>query len=172
MDVIVSGTKAAVTMIEGFAREVSEDDMFAAIEFAHDTIKEVIELQEELYSKVNPQKDEFTAPEPDGLLEKLKGSHYDKLKEVLQIKGKHDRGAARKELRESVVAELIPNPDADGAIEMGAFKTAWHDLEERVIRDMLLAGVRTDGRAMDELRDIECHVNILPRVHGLSLIHI
>ena len=169
MDVIVSGTKSAVTMIEGFAREVNETDMMAAIEFAHDTIKQVIELQEELFSKVDVQKADFTAPEPDGLVDRMSSSFYDQFKQVLTIKGKQERGAARRELKEKAVAEFIPDPDAAGAIDKGAFGTAWHDLEEKVIRDMLLAGQRTDGRAMDEIRDIECHVDLLPRVHGSAV---
>ena len=51
MDVIVSATESAVTMIEGFAREVPEADMLAAIEFAHEICKQVIALQRELYDK-------------------------------------------------------------------------------------------------------------------------
>ena len=64
---------------------------------------------------------------------------------------------------------LIPDPDADGAIEQGAFGTAWHDLEARVIRDLILAGTRSDGRDSKTLRNIECEVDVLPCVHGSAV---
>ena len=185
MDVIVSGTESAVTMIEGFAREVSEADMLAAIEFAHDTIKQVIDLTKELAAKVNVEKAEFTAPESDGLLDRFKSTYYDELKNILQVPGKHDRADAARALKEKAFEAVNPDPDADNAFEQSALKTAWHDLEERVIRDLILDGKRSDGRDNKTVRPIECVVDVLPRVHGsavfqrgetqaliLSLIHI
>ena len=65
--------------------------------------------------------------------------------------------------------ELIPDPKAEGAIDAVAFKTAWHDLEYRVIRDQIMQGTRSDGRAPGDLRAIDCKVNLLPRVHGSAL---
>ena len=130
MDVIVSGTASAVTMIEGFAREVPEDVMQEAIEFAHGVIKEIISLTHELAEKFPVEKMQFTPPEDSGLLDRLKSSYYDSFKEVLQIKGKQDRAAARSELKEKAFAEFIPDPDAEGAFSGAEFGTAWHDLEE------------------------------------------
>ena len=56
LDMIVSGSRDQVAMIEGFAHEMPEDEMMEAIHFAHGAIREVIDLQEELYQKVNPVK--------------------------------------------------------------------------------------------------------------------
>ena len=169
LDIIVSGTASAVTMIEGFAREVPEDVMLQAIEYAHGVIKEVISLTHELAEKFPVEKNEFTPPEESDLLERVTKSYYDSFKEVLQIKGKKDRAAARSELKEKAIAEFIPDPEANDAITSGEFGTAWHDLEEKIVRDMILAGVRSDGRDGKTLRDIECHVNLLPRVHGSAV---
>ncbi|MFK7768321.1 MAG: polyribonucleotide nucleotidyltransferase [Mariniblastus sp.] len=169
MDVIMSATEDAVTMIEGFAREVPEADMMAAVEFGHDICRQVIELQRELFEKVAPEKDEFNAPEDNGLLEKLKGKYYDDYKAAVLIAGKHDRGAAKNALKDKIIAAMIPDPDADNAFSMGDVKTAIHDLEERVIRDSILAGVRSDGRDGKTLRAIECHTNVIPRVHGSAV---
>ncbi len=169
MDIIVSGTKSAVTMIEGFAREVPDDDMLAAIEFAHEIVRQVVELQEELASRVNIQKMDYVPPANDGLLDRLKAAYYNEFKSVLQVAGKQDRATARSELKDKALAELIPDPNAENAIDPVAFGTAWHALEERVTRDMLLEGVRTDGRDMKTIRPIECQVNLLPRVHGSAL---
>lgn len=169
MDVIISATDSAVTMIEGFAREVPEDDMLAAIEFGHEICKQVIDLQRELFDKVSPEKDEFETPESDGLLEKLLPKYYDDYKSAVLTAGKHDRGAAKNELKDRIISEMIPDPDADNAFSVGDVKTAIHDLEEKVIRDSILAGVRSDGRDCTSLRPIVCQTNVIPRVHGSAI---
>lgn len=169
MDIIISATDTAVTMIEGFAREVPEDDMLAAVEFGHEICKQVIDLQRELFDKVAPEKDAFETPASDGLLEKLLAKYYDDYKSAILIAGKHDRGAAKNEVKDRIIAEMIPDPEADNAFDVGAVKTAIHDLEERVIRDSILNGVRSDGRDSKSLRPIECHTNVVPRVHGSAI---
>ncbi len=169
MDVIVSGTDSAVTMIEGFAREVAEDDMLAAIEFAHEAIKQVISLQRELAEKFPVEKNLFTVPEDNGLLGQLKQKYYDAYKDAVIVKGKIDRGAAKKEVKNRIKSEMCPDPDASGAVCPRALSTAIYDLEEAVIRDSILSGVRTDGRDGKTLRNIECQVDLLPRVHGSAL---
>ena len=67
------------------------------------------------------------------------------------------------------MAELIPDPAAAGAIPAQPFGSAWHQLEEQVVRDLILAGTRPDGRDNKTLRAIECEVDVLPRVHGSAV---
>ena len=169
MDIIISATDTAVTMIEGFAREVPEADMLAAVEFGHEICKQVIELQRELFEKVGVVREAFEAPEDNGILAKLKTKYYDDYKNAVLIAGKHDRGAAKNELKDRIIAEMIPDPEADNAFDLGDVKTAIHDLEERVIRDSILSGTRSDGRDNKSLRPIECHTNLIPRVHGSAV---
>ena len=169
LDMIVSGSRKEVAMIEGFAQEMPEDEMMEAIQFAKAVICDVIELQEELYQKVNPTKVEYTPPEDDGLFERLRDGYYDEFKSAQQTPGKQDRAAATSELRNRVMAELIPDPAAEGAIEVKRFKSVWHDLEEKVVRDLITAGTRPDGRDNSSLRSIYCETDLLPRVHGSAL---
>lgn len=169
LDLIVSGDKSSVLMIEGFAREMPEREMFEAILEAHKYIKEIIDLQLELVAKVNPVKNPFTPPEESGLLEQLKGKYYDELKAAKQTPGKADRSTAVANLKERVCAEVIPDPAADNAITGAEFSKAWHDLEERVVRDLILEGTRPDGRDGKTLRPIVCEVDVLPRVHGSAV---
>ena len=68
-----------------------------------------------------------------------------------------------------MIAELIPDPKAEGAIAPEAFKAAWEALEQRVVRDLILSGVRADGRDNKKLRPIACRVDLLPRVHGSAI---
>ncbi|MCP3693892.1 MAG: polyribonucleotide nucleotidyltransferase, partial [Planctomycetaceae bacterium] len=76
---------------------------------------------------------------------------------------------AIKSLKAEAMEQIIPDPDAADAVSQSAFKRAWHDLEEDVVRDLIIAGTRADGRKSDELRNIECHVDLLPRTHGSAL---
>ncbi|TWU64507.1 polyribonucleotide nucleotidyltransferase [Crateriforma conspicua] len=169
LDMIVSGDREMVAMIEGFANEMPEDQMVEAIQFAHKTIREVIELQEELYEKVNPQKIEYVEPEDDGLLQRLTDTYYDEFKAAQQTSGKLERAEAVRALRDRAMGEVIPDPSAEGAIDVNRFKSVWHDLEEKVVRDLIIAGTRPDGRDRESLRPIYCETDLLPRVHGSAL---
>ncbi|OUT63426.1 MAG: polyribonucleotide nucleotidyltransferase [Rhodopirellula sp. TMED11] len=169
LDMIVSGSRDQVAMIEGFANEMPEDQMLEAIRFAHGVIREVIELQEELYQKVNPTKNEFVAPEDDGLLDRLSDAYYDELKSAMQTTGKQDRAAAVSAVEERAKGEIIPDPDAEGAVCPKRFRTVWHDLEGKLARDLIVAGTRPDGRDNTSLRPIQCETDVLPRVHGSAV---
>ncbi|MEM9365474.1 MAG: polyribonucleotide nucleotidyltransferase [Planctomycetota bacterium] len=169
LDMIVSGSKEMVAMIEGFANEMAEDDMMEAIQFAHDIIRQVIELQEEFYEKVNPTKTPYEEPADDGLLERLTSTYYGDFKTAMQTEGKHARSEAVGSLRDRAMGEVIPDPAAEGAIEVNRFKTVWHDLEEKVVRDLISAGTRPDGRDRNALRAIQCETDLLPRVHGSAM---
>ena len=169
LDLILSGREDAILMIEGFAREMPEDDMMEALLYGHAIVKEICGLQRELASKLDIQKNEFTSPDDGGLLDRLKGSYYDQLKDVQQIDGKQARAEAASALKEEARNEIIPDPNAEDAICPNLFGHCWHDLQECVIRDLILAGVRSDGRDSKSLRDIECHVDILPRTHGSAV---
>ncbi len=169
LDMIVSGSKEQVAMIEGFAREMPEDQMMEAIQFAHHVIRDVIDLQQELYQKVNPQKKEFIPPEDDGLFQRLTDAYYNDFRAAQQTAGKKDRADAVRALRDRAMAEVIPDPNADNAVCAKRFKSVWHDLEEKVVRDLIMAGTRPDGRDNSSLRQIYCETDLLPQVHGSAL---
>ncbi len=169
LDIIISGSKESVLMIEGFAREMPEDTMLEAIAAAHGYIREICELMDEFYSKANVEKAEYTPPEDDGLFDKVKNAYHAKLKDAKGTEGKAARREACGAVKEAAIAEFIPNPDADDAICMRRFKSVWHDVEAVVIRELILEGKRPDGRDGNTLRAIDCHVGVLPRTHGSSV---
>ncbi len=169
LDLIVSGSKDAVLMIEGFAREMREDLMAEAILKAHAHIRDICDMQIELGEKAGVQKAEYDVPPPDGLIDVLKDKYYDAFREAKQTEGKQHRAEACSKLKEQALTETIPDPLAEGAVTLDAFSHAWHELESRVVRDLILAGTRADGRSLDKLRDIRCEVDLLPRVHGSAL---
>ncbi|HKD37902.1 MAG TPA: polyribonucleotide nucleotidyltransferase, partial [Pirellulales bacterium] len=174
LDLIVSGSKTAVLMIEGFAREMPEDLMAEAIAECQRIIGEICDLQEELFRKVGVEKPAFVPAAASGLFERLKGRYYEAFKTAKQTEGKQARAAAVKALKEKVVGELVVDPEvaatvSPAGLDPAEFEGAWHHLEERVVRDLILSGTRPDGRNTKALRNIECHVDVLPRVHGSAI---
>ncbi|MDA7979560.1 MAG: polyribonucleotide nucleotidyltransferase [Pirellulales bacterium] len=169
LDLIISGSRDAVLMIEGFAREMPEDEMVNAILAAHDVIREICDLQDELCEKVGVVKAEYAEPEPDQLLPQLRETYHGKLKTAKQTVGKQERATAVAEVKQAAKAEIIPDPDAPDAIDPAKFSNAWHDLEQIVVRELILDGTRPDGRDGKTLRPISCDVDILPRVHGSAV---
>ena len=84
---------------------------------------------------------------------------------------KADRSGGTSAIKDELKAELFPN-GAETAADGGTkeqFSTAFHQLEYRVVRDLILQGKRLDGRTPGQLRAVSCDVSLLPRVHGSSL---
>ena len=169
LDLIVSGSKESILMIEGFAREMPEDKMAEAVMEAHRCIRLICEMQEELVQKLGVEKAPYQIPEPDDLFDRLKEKYYDAFNQAKRTEGKRARAEACSALKQRVMAEMIPDPKAEDAIDPAKLKSVWHDLEQRLVRDQILSGVRPDGRDAKSLRPIECRVDLLPRVHGSAL---
>ncbi|HVX15745.1 MAG TPA: polyribonucleotide nucleotidyltransferase [Pirellulales bacterium] len=169
LDLIVSGNYDSVLMIEGFARELHESRMLAAIDECHRIIRELCDLQSELFRKANVEKKQYEIPPADGTFDTLRQRYYDAFRQAKQTAGKHARADAVSALKQRVVAELLPDPKADGALDPKKVDHAWHVLEERVVRDLILSGTRPDGRGTKDLRAIHCEVDVLPRVHGSAV---
>jgi polyribonucleotide nucleotidyltransferase len=169
LDLIVAGTRQAVTMIEGFAREMPEDDMLRAIAFAQEQIVKVIDLIDELRTAAGLGPKEL--PEPAGageLLTALKTKYYADLRERKLTPGKIERRDRVAELYEQAKAEYAP-ADGEAKYTPAQVQVAMEQLEERVVRDLLLEGKRLDGRGLKDLRQITCEVGLLPRTHGSAL---
>ena len=169
LDMIVSGNEREVVMIEGFAQEIPEAEMVEAILFAHGVIREIIAMQREFLAKVNPTKMDVVALDDSALYQQVKDRFYDRLKVANQTVGKQDRANAKNEVKAAALAEMIPDPKAEGAICSAAFGRVWSEMQENVVRDLIMSGTRPDGRDHTSLRQIECEADVLPRVHGSAL---
>ncbi len=288
LDMVVSGNRDAILMIEGFAREMPEDQMIEALATAHEHIRELCDLQQELIDKISPKKVTPEVPPENPFWQPLLRQFYEPLKSALRTEGKLDRKSAMDGVKERAQAVLIspeatpssitlanaplanaplasassvtalqsglpgasgsasatsgvaaeksepadltqrsadqaegalPASGASPAPEDGTpaeavsplelttaeaepatalsepeesqleqtqwegnqadqqalpndpklFAAAFHDLEEKVVRDLILSGVRSDGRAPEDLRSLYCEVNTLPRVHGSAV---
>ena len=171
LDLIVAGSVTEVSMIEGFANQMPEAEMAEAIEFAHDALKALCELQQELLQKLGVEKPPYTPPHENPFKSTLREKAYDALREAKTTGQKQERGEKVRELKENLLEEYFPNEAEvthDGHTR-AQFNDAFYSLEDRVVRDLLLEGRRLDGRETDELRPVDCQVGILPRVHGSAL---
>ncbi|MFM1902385.1 MAG: hypothetical protein RLZZ440_285 [Planctomycetota bacterium] len=176
LDLVVSGSKDAILMIEGFAREMPEDRMLEALDEAHRIIRILCEMQDELVAKAGKPKLEYALADYTALTERLTRDYLGELKAAKAIAGKQDRGQAVKALKERAKAAVAPaesdfefKPGAAGGISDADFAHVWHALEERAVRELILEGKRPDGRDHTSLRALHAEVDLLPRVHGSAL---
>jgi polyribonucleotide nucleotidyltransferase len=173
MDLVVSGSEDALLMVECGANYVSEAEVLDALDIAHGEIRKLCGTMEELRQKAGKEKLEVEEPQVDpALLDRIRGSHGAKLDEATQIPEKLARQDAAKAVEEEVLGEYAPSADGeDPDPELRAeVSRAFDKLEKDVIRRRIaVEKKRPDGRAADEIRPIECEVDISPRVHGSAL---
>jgi polyribonucleotide nucleotidyltransferase len=171
---VVAGTADAVVMVEGGANEVSEAAMVEALELAHDAIKEIIVKIEELGKLVGkPRMEIVAARELDAdVVAKVVELGTAPLIAAMAIPGKHERKDAMKDIRDGIVAKLtegIEDEEQVATITADA-KDAWSKLVKGEMRKAVIEkGVRIDGRATDEVRDIWCETKLAPRGHGSAV---
>jgi polyribonucleotide nucleotidyltransferase len=173
MDLIVSGTDDAILMVECGASGVTEAEVLDALDIAHGEIKKLVATIEELRSKAGKEKVEVEAPAIDeGLLEQIRSSYGEQLDAATQVEQKLARQDAIAAVEADALAEFAAG---DGEVEVDPEKApevsrAFAKLEKDVIRKRIAVDKkRPDGRAQDEIRPIDCEVDVAPRVHGSAL---
>ena len=167
LELIVAGSGESIVMVEGEAREASEEELLEAIDFAHGFIKKLVALQIEMAAEVNKQKREVPAKEfPAGLQDKVTELGLGGIKEAIRIQEKSARRKALKNLNTEITEKLQEDyPEQEKVI-----KNILHDLEKQEVRSMILDDhLRLDGRGLKDIRPIECEVGLLPRAHGSAL---
>ncbi len=177
LDIVVAGTKDAITMVEGEASEVSEDEMVRALMIAHEAIKKIVEFEEKIIEDLSVEKYQPEYPEPpEGMVEEfLKLVDKEEFEKRLLIKGKHERSEALEEYKESLIekffSEIWKVEDEEEVEDLKKFlDEAYEDLiRERMRRLIVEREIRIDGRKPDEIRPITCEVGVLPRTHGSAL---
>lgn len=168
MELIVAGTINAITMIEGDCDEFSEDEVLKAIELAHSAVKEIVDMQNELREKVGKEKVEVPLYEVN---EALKTKLYDSYREKLDSALKNDDKLKREADVEAIFAEAEESHGENlSEEELPQVKEIMHSMEAELVRaDILHNTHRSDGRALNEIRPVECEVDVLNNVHGSAL---
>ncbi|MDD3839255.1 MAG: polyribonucleotide nucleotidyltransferase [Clostridia bacterium] len=167
LDLVVSGTEDAITMVEAGAHEISEDLMIEAIMFAHQEIKRIVGFQQKIVEEIGKPKFEPQLYEIDPQLD-LDVSEFisDKIEAAIQTPDKSERDKNIKLLKNEVYeafSEKYPDQekDIDSVIE---------GIAKKVVRKNILEHEkRPDGRTLKQIRPISSEVGLLPRAHGSGL---
>lgn len=169
MNVVVAAGREAVVMVEGGGRFISEDDLLEAIRVAHEAIVPILDAQEELRRLMGVEKDalpESAAQVDPSLVEAVHKIARDGMREAMTTADKMLRRSRKSALKAKVLEELAAEAEGRGK-EIAAIM---EELEKEIVRKMMVEEKRRiDGRAFDEIRQIEIEVGVLPRVHGSAL---
>ena len=166
----VAGTADAITMVESGSNEISDEKMLEALELAHTEIKKICKLQVDLKAKVKPEEIELTLAE----------KNEDAVKAVEELISKKDldtiAGKQKKEIKDAVHTleeKLISAKEKEIEEEKfteGELKNLLNEKFEKNLRaNILEKDLRIDGRKLDEVRELNCEVGVLPRTHGSGL---
>ena len=171
LDIVVAGTKDGITMVEGGAKEVQEDDMLGAIAAAQPVITKICLAQLEMQKLCGKEKLPLMEIKEADLswAEELKEYAYPLIKEASFVKGKQNRGNAISKVICDVKAKYADLIAEDEKRE-GEVEKIFEDMEYNILRSSILNdGVRTDGRKVTDIRPITCEVGLLPSTHGSAL---
>ncbi|HYS21430.1 MAG TPA: polyribonucleotide nucleotidyltransferase [Gemmatimonadales bacterium] len=167
VDIVVSGSRDSIVMVEGGALELTEAEIVHGLEVAHKGIRELLDAEEELIADMRQPKMEWTAAEaPAELVARVTALAELRVTEALNLPEKAQRAQAlaalKATIQEQLAAEFPDNvKDVANAIEA---------IEYRTMREQVLTrGERVDGRDLDTVRAISCEVGVLPRTHGSAL---
>ncbi|UYP00746.1 polyribonucleotide nucleotidyltransferase [Oceanotoga sp. DSM 15011] len=177
IDIVVAGSKEAITMVEGEAHEVSEEIMVEALNFSHKAIKEIISIQEEIISEFNIEKWEVEVPEyPEEFINDFKSLiNKETLFEALMVEGKKNKDKKLKEFKDSVFEEFeelyLDKWTEEFYLEKKSYlKETYEEIFKKLMRRSIVDdNKRADGRKIDEIRPITCEIGVIPRVHGSAL---
>ncbi len=166
VNIVVAGTEEGIVMVEAGAQHASEEEVLEAIEYGHLCCNKIAAGIKELVAKAGKKKWEVKPPEVNkALYAKIESQVRKELTDALDTK-KYPKLESYHRVHEAKkkVVEGLPEEEQAEAKEL--FDT----LKERIFRDeMLKAKRRPDGRAFDEIRNIDCEVGVLPRTHGSAL---
>src|SRR5205809_3193446 len=167
IDLVVAGTRDGLVMVEAGAKEVSEEQVVAALEAAHAAIRQIVTTIDDLAAhagtkKVQVQRKQIGHDFYRDVEEKVMVP----LTEAMRIRGKLENYDRVDQVLDDLVAAL-PEGEVERKLEA---KQIFKDLKEKVLRDEVLRhGVRLDGRKFDEVRPIWIETSVLPRTHGSAV---
>ncbi len=169
LDLRMAGSKDAIIMVEAGANEVSEDLLLQALEIGHEGLQPLIEMQLRMRDEIGKEKREVSIVQPDAdLVSEIHSRVGDRIREiVVNNTDRNARNAAMELLREEVVNEFL---EQDEASDLKAIRDIIADIQKAAIRNRILQdGVRPDGRAHRDIRELSSEVEISPRAHGSGL---
>src|SRR5437867_3115143 len=167
LDLVVAGSKDGLVMVEAGAKEVTEDQVVAALEAAHAAIKQIVATIDDLAREAGKKKLQVQKKEiGHDFYREVEEKVIVPLTEAMRIRGKLENYDRVDQVLDDLVATL-PEGEVERKVEA---KHIFHELKEKVLREEVLThGVRLDGRKFDEVRPIWIELGVLPRTHGSAV---
>ncbi len=171
VDIIVAGSEDSIVMVEGGALEITEEEFVAALEFAHEGVRELVDIQKELVGPLAKPKMDWSPPALDeGLGTRVNELASQRVDEALNLPNKEERNAALSELRKDIIDE-VAEPFRE---EIENYEEQVNDVIDKIEYETLRGQIigkseRVDGRTPEDIRSVSCEVGLLPRTHGSAL---
>jgi len=167
LNLVVAGTADAIMMVEGGAKELTEDQMLEALDTAHREIKKIVALQNDLAAKVGRAKRSVKTIETDKeLAAQVSALAMERLRAATIIPDKMERQRSLDAILDDIKLQL-KNEDPTRSLQISKI---FHDVEKDEVRNTILSkNTRADGRKPTEIRPISSVVGMLPRTHGSAL---
>ncbi len=167
MDIVVAGTKDAILMVEGGAKEVPEADILDAIMFAHEEIKKVVEFQLSFLGEISVPKQEFIEKEvPADIAEAVHAYGEAKMKDAVFEPDKMEREEKMNAVETDIYehfASIYPDNQNDVA-------AVTQKMIKEIVRHMIAVDkIRPDGRKVNEVRPVSCEAGLFRCTHGTGL---
>ncbi|MBL7986536.1 MAG: polyribonucleotide nucleotidyltransferase [Chlorobi bacterium] len=175
MDITLSGTDSSIVMVEGECQEISEDLFVQALEFGHQHIRQLNDLQRQLIAQCEvtplPMPEKTTFADVEAFIREHSTATLESFaREATSKEGRQERYRTLRQEVAQLVAEKFSDEAHAGLEVEKVVGNVLHDLESDVMREMILTdGKRLDGRATNQIRGITCELDILPRTHGSAL---
>ena len=169
LDLRIAAKRDAIIMVEAGAHEVDEETINDALEFGHQALQPLLDLQEEMRATLGKEKREveLIGPDPE-LEERVRTRVGDRIAEIVaEHQDREARNEAMEALREEIVEGFL---EEDETIDPKSVRNVISDELKKAVRHQILhEGVRPDGRRYDEIRELSADTTISPRAHGSGL---
>ena len=163
----VAGTKDAVMMVEAGANEISEETMLKAILFAHEQIKPIVALQEQIAAEIGKEKSEvFMQVTGEDVDAAVREYAFERSKWIFETFDRHERQAREEQVKKETLEHFAGQFEGR---EQEICDSLYYINKEIMRTRILSEGVRPDGRALTEVRPIWSEVGVLPRPHGSAV---
>lgn len=167
MDMVIAGNADDIVMVEGHTKEISEQELLGALEFAKPILGKITDFIKLIANEIGKPDMEYSPLAPDEVfVSRVTEMAGDKLKDIITIKDKKERRNALAELKENI-SETLSEEFPDDITYIGEIveNVAKQEMRRKVIEQ----SVRLDGRAPGDIRPITVEVGLLPRAHGSAL---
>ena len=170
-NLILTGGRDAINMIEVDAKQVTEDVAAQAVQTAQQSIKDVCDLIDELVAKCGKKKQVPEIEWDQALADEISKKYSSDFKQAFGIKLKSERNETLKGIVEKMKEQYCPEPQIgqEPRCSTRLLGRIIDNVQKAVVRDMILNGKRPDGRSFTDIRPITCEVGLLPRSHGSAL---